>query len=241
MNTENCWRGSMNLQLMGIVSDSYYIRCTSLIPHWERVTSCPGALNNSLKYPQPVEILTQGAHALTPCSTACWSFPRSSVGKESACNAGDLGSILGLGRSPGEGNGNPLQYSCLENPTDREAWQAIIHGVARVGHDLGTKAPLPPLPLISKVGLEVPWMFTSFFLQVRLSQDHFIFIMCTVLSQMSRVCSNVHRKCHGLFLFWNKRFLYIVNPNVCFPQFCSQEAWKIHSQCLLGKKEKTTA
>ena len=43
-------------------------------------------------------------------------------GKESACNAGDLGSIPGLGRSPGEGNGNPLQYFCLENPMDREAW-----------------------------------------------------------------------------------------------------------------------
>jgi len=48
--------------------------------------------------------------------------PRSSVGKESACNAGDLGSISGLGRSPGEGNGNPLQYSYLRNPMDRGAW-----------------------------------------------------------------------------------------------------------------------
>ena len=46
--------------------------------------------------------------------------------KESACSAGDTGSIPGLGRTPGEGNGYPLQYSCLENPTDREAWQAII-------------------------------------------------------------------------------------------------------------------
>ena len=62
-------------------------------------------------------------------------FPCSSVGKESACNAGDLGSVPGSRRSPGEGNGNPLQYSCLENPMDREAWQAIGHGVARVGHD----------------------------------------------------------------------------------------------------------
>ena len=50
------------------------------------------------------------------------SFPCGSTGKESACNAGDLGSIPGSGRSPGEGNGNPLQYSCLENPMDREAW-----------------------------------------------------------------------------------------------------------------------
>ena len=49
-------------------------------------------------------------------------FPHSSGGKESACNAGDLGSISGSGRSPGEGNGNPLQYPCLENPMDGGAW-----------------------------------------------------------------------------------------------------------------------
>ena len=66
-------------------------------------------------------------------------FPHSSVGKESLCNAGDLGSISGSGRSPGEGN--PLQYSCLENPMDRGAWRATVHGVARVGHDLVTKPP----------------------------------------------------------------------------------------------------
>ena len=51
-----------------------------------------------------------------------WPFPGGSEGKASACNAGDLGSISGSGRSLGEGNGNPLQYSCLENPMDREAW-----------------------------------------------------------------------------------------------------------------------
>ena len=66
-------------------------------------------------------------------------FSHSSVGKEFACNAGDLGLIPGLGRSSGEENGNPLQYSRLENPMDREAWQAIAHGIARVGHDLVTK------------------------------------------------------------------------------------------------------
>ena len=64
--------------------------------------------------------------------------------KESTCNAGDLGLIAGLERSPGEGNGNPLQYSWLENPMDRGAWQGIVHGVARVGHDLATKPPPPP-------------------------------------------------------------------------------------------------
>ena len=52
-----------------------------------------------------------------------------SVGKQSACNAGDSGSTHGSGRSPGEGNGNPLQYSCLGNPMDRGAWQATVHGV----------------------------------------------------------------------------------------------------------------
>ena len=70
-------------------------------------------------------------------------FPGGSNGKESACNAGDLGSIPGLGRYPGEGNGNPLQYSCLENPMDREAWEATVHGVARVRHNLATKPPPP--------------------------------------------------------------------------------------------------
>ena len=57
-------------------------------------------------------------------------FPGGSEGKESACNVGDPGSIPRLGRCPGEGNGNPLQYSCLENPMDRGAWQATVHGVA---------------------------------------------------------------------------------------------------------------
>ena len=60
---------------------------------------------------------------------------------ESACNAGYLGSIPRLGRSPGEGKGNPLQYSCLENPIDRGTWWATIHGVARRGHNVVTKAP----------------------------------------------------------------------------------------------------
>ena len=63
----------------------------------------------------------------------------SSVGKESVCNAGDLGLIPRLGRSPGEGNDNALQYFFLENPMDREAWQAAVHGVVGVGHRLATK------------------------------------------------------------------------------------------------------
>ena len=60
-------------------------------------------------------------------------FPGSSDGKASAYNAGDPGSVPGLGRSPGEGNGYPLQYSCLENFVDRGAWQATVHGAAELG------------------------------------------------------------------------------------------------------------
>ena len=64
-----------------------------------------------------------------------WSFVAAilggSDGKESSCSAGDLGSVPGLGKSPGEGNGYPLQCSCLENSTDREAWQATVYGVAK--------------------------------------------------------------------------------------------------------------
>ena len=56
-------------------------------------------------------------------------FPGGSADKESACNAGDLGYIPGSGRSPGEGNGNPLQYSCLEDSMDRETWWATDHEV----------------------------------------------------------------------------------------------------------------
>ena len=58
-------------------------------------------------------------------------FLGNSDSKESACNAGDLGSIHGVGSSPGEGNGNPVQHSCLENSIGRGAWRATVHGVAK--------------------------------------------------------------------------------------------------------------
>ena len=70
-------------------------------------------------------------HVYTPSPvSACNGFPGGSGSKESACNAGDLGLIPGLGSSLGEGNGNLLQYSWLENPMDRGAWRAAVHGVA---------------------------------------------------------------------------------------------------------------
>ena len=68
-------------------------------------------------------------------STLLMGFPGGAEVKASACNLGDLGSIPGSGRSPGEGNGNPLQYSCLENPMDGGAWWATVHGSQRVGQD----------------------------------------------------------------------------------------------------------
>ena len=64
--------------------------------------------------------------------------------KESMCNAGDLASISGSGRSSGERNGSPLQYSCLGNPMDRRVWWATVHGVTRVRHNLLTKQQPPP-------------------------------------------------------------------------------------------------
>ena len=81
--------------------------------NWVTNTFTPGSLDSSLCYIQS-GILHDGSDR-----------------KASVYNVRDLGSIPGSGRSPGEGNGNPLQCSCLENPMDREAWGAIIHGVAK--------------------------------------------------------------------------------------------------------------
>ena len=82
-----------------------------------------------------------GNHCCRPFSASFWTtwldlyswrgFPCGTAVKNPPANTGDSGSIPGSGRSPGEGNGNPLQYSCLENPIDRGAWQAIVHGVAK--------------------------------------------------------------------------------------------------------------
>ena len=103
-------------------------------------------------------------------------FPHSSVGKESACNAGDPGSIPGLGRSLGEGNGSPLQYSCLENPMGGGAWRAAVNGVARVGDDLATKPTNQPELIYSVVLLS----------GVQLS-DSVICLLLLLLSRFSRV------------------------------------------------------
>ena len=77
------------------------------------------------------EVVELIAFRFGPCEGISWGFSSGSDGKESTCNAGDLGSIPGLGRSPADRNGNPLQYSCLENPKDREAWWATVVGSAK--------------------------------------------------------------------------------------------------------------
>ena len=89
----------------------------------------------SLEAGNPVRALGLALVLETGESIGREAFPGGSDGKESACSAGDPGLIPESRRSPGEGNGYPLQYSCLENPMDRGAWRATVHGVARVGYD----------------------------------------------------------------------------------------------------------
>ena len=79
------------------------------------------------------------ARQIFSCGMRALGLLSSSADKETACNAEDPGLIPGFRRSPGEGNGNPLQFSCLENPMDRGAWWTTLRGVVRVGHNLATK------------------------------------------------------------------------------------------------------
>ena len=97
-------------------------------------------------------VLSPCSHGYKPRSPSFCDFPLSfflgdSDGKGSTCSAGDLDLIPGPGRSPGEGNGYPLLYSCLENPMDRGAWWVTVHRFARVSHDLATKQWLNKSPL----------------------------------------------------------------------------------------------
>ena len=97
----------------------------SVSGHWQTPFSLP--LSSGLSSPL---FLTQGFSIRSPSRAEqllfIMGFPGSSDGREPACNSEDPGSIPGLGRSPGEGQGNPLQYSCLENPMDRGAWWATV-------------------------------------------------------------------------------------------------------------------
>ena len=143
-----------------------------------------------------------------------YSFPRSSVSKESVCHAGDPDLIPGLGRSPGEGNGNLLQYGCLENPMDRGAWQAIVCGVARVRHNLATK-PSPPYVYIymtwkvfSSVAQSCPTLCDSTTIYI------YIYMTCKVFSSVQ--FSSVTQSC----------------PTLCDPMNHSTPGLSVHHQLL---------
>ena len=117
------------------------------------------------------------AHAFPSFDLASLPFPHSSVGKSSARNGEDPSLIPGSGRSPGEGNGNPLQYSGLEKPMDRGAWQRTVRRVARVREDLATK-----LPFHSNLGfsfLESASSSKSLYLSSRVSTVYLSFLLKT--------------------------------------------------------------
>ena len=89
-------------------------------------------------------------------------FPGGSDSKESACSAGDMGLIPGSGRSPGEGNGYPLQYSCLENPMDRGVWCATVHGHLLVSEQAESQALVPVTRRqVVSAGLQLPKLHSS--------------------------------------------------------------------------------
>ena len=89
------------------------------------------SISHRVLFPKLCDVNPSYEHTHIHSLSTIMGFPGGSDSKESACNAGDPTSMPGSGRSPGGGNGNPLQYSCLENSMDRGAWQAIVHGVAK--------------------------------------------------------------------------------------------------------------
>ena len=115
---------------------SSFSRVRLLAVPW--TTACQAPLSstispNLLKF-MSIELVTLSKHLILCCPLLLLPsiFPCGSVGKESTYNAGDMCSIPGLERSPGEGNGNALQYSCLENPMNTGAWRATVHRVAKI-------------------------------------------------------------------------------------------------------------
>ena len=103
------------------------------VSHLEQILAPLGLLRLQCAYMAPITQAEplENMHLEAGFSSADPLFLVSQMIKESTCNAGDLGSISGLGRSPGEEHGNPLRYSGLENPMDRGAWQATAHGVTK--------------------------------------------------------------------------------------------------------------
>ena len=129
------------------------------------------SLNFSFFFPRKMRII------MLPTSER--GFPHSSVGKESACNARDPGSIPESWRSPGEGSGNPLQYSCLENPMDREAWLATVHRVAKSRTHWATSLSLSLLHHFI-----FPWFCFGKFICLQSSRDPTIFSILLCASHL---------------------------------------------------------
>ena len=109
----------------------FLLQCMQVKSESEAAQSCP-----TLSNPMDCSLPGSSAHEIFQARVLEW------VSIAFSSNAGDPVSIPGLGRSPGEGNGIPLQYSCLGNPINRGAWRATVHGVARVRHNLMTNPPL---------------------------------------------------------------------------------------------------
>ena len=114
-----------------------------ILNHWTTGKSCPYSVFLTPRllslHVSPLLTVSSLPLSLCPCYliypyvhvTMLWGLPWQLSSKESACDAGDAGLIPGWGRSPGGGHGNPLQYSCLENPMDGGAWRATVHGVTK--------------------------------------------------------------------------------------------------------------
>ena len=124
--------------LHGWLYPAAHAQSLSHVPLFVTPTDC-SAPGPSVHGIFPGKVTPVGCHFLPNCL----GFPGGSEGKVSACNSGDLGSIPGLGRSPGEGNGNALQYSCLENPWMEQPGRLQPIGSQRVGHNWATLLYLP--------------------------------------------------------------------------------------------------
>ena len=109
------------------------ISANAVFDYLNSSTCTPGICNLSPRKPHEIKSPDGGVCIYWAPSSGLplWGFPGGLDRKECACNAGDPGSIPESGRSPGDGNGNPLQYSCLENPMDRGDWRATVQGVTK--------------------------------------------------------------------------------------------------------------
>ena len=138
-------------------------------------------------------------------------FPGGSEDKASACHAGDLGSIPGLGRSPGEGNGNPLQYSCLENPMDRGSWRATYspRGHKEPGTTERVHSVVACAVLCSFLWLNsIPCIDILHFIYTFISWWTFVFSFSAIMSNTAmNMCVQI--LCECMFLYLLARYLEV--------------------------------